>query len=461
MKNRELRLPTIIGLLVVLAGLVAGLFILRNPLRLSLSASGEEIPSEVRISNIADSSFTVSWITSEAATGFVQYGQSGSELDLAVSDSRDQEKGDVGNYYTHYVIVGGLKGGTKYSFKIGSGRSLYDDGGKSYETTTGQGLADTPTADVAYGLVTTEEGEPADGAIVYLQLPGGVPATAMTKESGAWVIPLATIRAEGLTRYVAYDRESTEVDISVQGGNLGTSLATVTTGEDSPVPTITLGKSYDFAADEAEEDETQATESGDLASRFSGEALAPGTNPEGGATLELVTPKSDEEINTQRPQIIGKAPAGVEVSIEIHSSHVVAGKVIAESDGTFNFSVPTNLTPGEHTLTISATVNGVLQQITQSFTVYAQGESGLPAFEATPSATLVPSLTPTSTPLPTITAQPTIVPTITVMPTAEPTIIPEPPTELPTSGSVWPTMLILVFGLGLLTTGGFLVKSAR
>ena len=118
MKKRELRLPTIIGLVVVLAGLGTGLFVLRNPLRLSLSASGEETPSEVSISNVSDSTFTVSWVTSKAVTGFVQYGESSKEFDLAVSDDRDQEKGDVGSYYTHYVTVSGLKGGAKYNFKI-------------------------------------------------------------------------------------------------------------------------------------------------------------------------------------------------------------------------------------------------------------------------------------------------------------------------------------------------------
>jgi len=450
MKKRELRLPTIIGLVVVLAGLGAGLFVLRNPLRLSLSASGEETPSQVSISNVSDSTFAVSWVTSKAVTGFVQYGESGKEPDLAVSDDRDQEKGDVGSYYTHYVTVSGLKGGTKYSFKIGNK-------GEQFETTTGATLENTPTADVAYGLVMSEDGNPADGAIVYVQVPGGEPASALTKPSGAWVIPLATIRAAGLAGYVTYDKEQTEIEISVQGGNLGTSLVTVKTGEDSPVPTIALGKSYDFAADETVVEQDQSTESGDLASKFTGEALAPGTNPE--ETLEILTPKSDEMINTQRPQIIGRAPAGTEVSVEIHSSQVITGKTTTGEDGTFSFSVPTGLAPGEHTVTISATINGVVRQITKSFTVYAQGESSLPAFEATPSATLIPTLVPSATPtlLPTMTAQPTVIPTVTIQPTVAPTATPEPPTELPASGNVWPTILILVFGLGLLASGGVLL----
>ncbi|MBI2008362.1 fibronectin type III domain-containing protein [Candidatus Amesbacteria bacterium] len=451
MKKRELRLPTIIGLLVVLAGLGTGLFGLRNPLRWSLSASGEEAPGEVKMSNVADSSFVVSWVTGKAVAGFVQYGESGKGLDLAVSDDRDQERGDVGSYYTHYVTLSGLKEGTRYSFKIGKDE-------KSYEVTTAQKLERTPMADVAYGLVTTEEGSPADGMIVYVQLPGGELASALTKSSGAWVIPLATIRAEGKENYVAYDKEQTELEISVQGGNLGTSLVTVKTAGDSPVPTIVLGKNYDFAADETGVSENESSGSAELFSRFSGEALAPG-NLAGETTLEVLTPRNDEGINTQRPQIIGRAPAGVEVSIEIHSSHVIVGKVTTGEDGTFSYSVPTSLTPGEHTVTISAMIDGVLKQITKSFTVYAQGESNLPAFEATPSATLVPS--PTTTTVPTPTSSPSVspspTPTSVAQPTIGPTVMPEPPAELPTSGNVWPTALILVLGLGLLASGGLLL----
>lgn len=442
MKKRELRLPTIIGLLVVLAGVGSGLFVLKNPQRLSLSASGEEIPSEVTVSNVADSSFTVSWITGKAVTGFVQYGESGGAMDLVVSDLRDQERGDVNSYYTHYVTLGGLKEGTKYGFKVGKDE-------KTYEVTTGQKLEGAPTADVAYGQVTTEGGDLADGAIVILQIPGGELASAITKSSGAWVIPLATIRAVGLGSYVVYDKEKTEIEISVQGGNLGTSVVTVKTAEDSPVPTIVLGKNYDFATEETEVNEDESSESAELSSKFTGEALAPGVNMPGEAALEVLTPKDEEKINTQRPQIIGRAPVGVEVSIEIHSSQIVKGSAVAGEDGTFNYNVPTVLAPGEHTLTISAVVNGVLEKVTKTFTVYAVGESNLPAFEATPSATLVPTAVPSATPTP--------LPTTTVQPTIAPTAIPEPPTELPTSGSFWPTILILVFGLGLLASGGVLL----
>jgi len=134
---------------------------------------------------------------------------------------------------------------------------------------------------------------------------------------------------------------------------------------------------------------------------------------------------------------------------------VITGRTTAGEDGTFSYSVPTGLTPGEHTITVSATIDGVLRQITKSFTVYAQGESSLPAFEATPSATLIPTLVPSATPtlLPTATIQPTVTPTGTIQPTATP----EPQTELPESGDIWPTVLILVFGLGLLASGGLLL----
>ncbi|TSC85740.1 MAG: hypothetical protein G01um101416_811 [Microgenomates group bacterium Gr01-1014_16] len=456
MKKMELRLPTILGLLVVGVGLGAGLILVKNPLRLQSFASEEEIPAEVKVSNVTDSSFTVSWITGKTVSGFVQYGEGEGSLELVMSDDRDQEKGEVGGYYTHYVTLRGLAENKEYFYKIGSGKELFGDEDKPYEITTGPGLENTPVADVSYGQIVDKENNPVEGAIIYLNLPGSDTASAISKNNGAWVIPVATVRTEDLSSFVTYDKAVTEVEIFAQGGEAGVSNVSTTTANDSPVATIELGKDYERSVN-AEPVPTGAV--ADTGTKFSGESLAPGADSGGGGSLEILTPKQNEKLNTFRPEIVGRAPAGALVEIEINSSSPVVGKVKAGDDGTFNFSVPVDLEPGAHTLTISTTISGVLKKITKSFTVYAQGESNLPAFEATPSATLVPS------PIPSTTLVPTAVPTLTVSPTATPTTMPtttpEPPTELPTVGNVWPTILILVFGLGLLASGGFLLKSVR
>src|SRR3989344_5880560 len=187
MKKAELTIPTILGILVLMAGLISGVYFLRSPLRTLVGASAEETPQEVKIVNTTDISFVVSWITDISTSGFIQYNEAGKNPNLTVSDDRDLEKGSIGNYFTHFVTVRGLKPATKYNFKIGSGSKLYEAG-------TGVTLLNPPPANVAYGQILTSAGDPAEGAIVYLNMVGIDPQATLVKSSGTWAIPISTAR---------------------------------------------------------------------------------------------------------------------------------------------------------------------------------------------------------------------------------------------------------------------------
>lgn len=430
MRRRELTIPTIIGILVTIGGLAAGIFLLREPLRNLVGASAEETPDQVRITNTTDASFVVSWVTAKAISGYIQYGE-GVNTSLVVSDDRDQEKGNIGNYFTHIVTIKGLKPTTKYSFKIGSGRNLYDNTGKLYENTTGVTIRNQPPADVAYGQVIGSGGDPADGAIVYLALPGVVTQAALVKSSGSWVIPLATARTTDLTSFAAYDKEKTRVEIFVQGGPLGTSSVIALTNNVQPLPEVTLGKTYDLTAQAGS---TTTTPEASISSRFKNEALAPATKTS--EELVLVSPKANETVNTQKPEIIGVAPAGTKITVTIHSSTVITQTVTANTNGQWSYTVPQNLSPGEHTVTITAIINGVKKTVQKTFVVEAAGNSNAPAFSSTPSAILKP----TPTPIP----SPTVIPRVAYPSTTSGT---------PQTGNLTPTLILLILGIGLVSAG--------
>ena len=75
MKKRELTIPTILGIITAIGGLVAGIILLNKPLRSLVGAAAEEAPSQIKMTNITDSSFVVSWITTKSTSGYVQYGE--------------------------------------------------------------------------------------------------------------------------------------------------------------------------------------------------------------------------------------------------------------------------------------------------------------------------------------------------------------------------------------------------
>ena len=389
---------------------------MNKPLRGLVGASPEETPKEVKITNISDTSFVVSWVTDKSTSGYVQYNGG-----LVVSDDRDQERGEIGNYFTHLVTIKALKAETGYSFKIGSGKSLYDNSGKLYQITTATAVSKVPVADVAYGQVVTASGDPVEGAIVYLSLPGAVSQAALTKSSGSWVIPMAVARSADLTGYAAYDREKEKIEITVQAGALGTSVVNTTTGTTKPVANITLG--------ENRSGETPAP-TPVAGSKFSPGALATDT----GETLVILTPKSGEKVNSQKPEIMGKAPAGSKVTIKVESSKLFTETLTASENGDWTYGVPEDLEPGEHTITVTSIIDGVTKTIKKSFVVEAAGVSNAPARVATPSATLKPTPKPT----------PTIAPRVAY---------PSTESGTPTSGNLTPTLILLILGAGLVLAG--------
>lgn len=471
--KKELRIKTMLGLLVAVGGLLSGIWLIQGQLNQATMAAAEEAPQEVKLSNISESSFTVTWDTNKVTTGYIQYGESGKDLDLVVADDRDLSKGTIGNYSTHMVTVKGLRPETAYSFRLGSGKNLYDLKGLPYKISTGPKLNDVPPADVAYGQAYTQSDGPANGAVVLLQLPGSSLLSAMVKPTGSWVIPISSARTADLKGYAKYDQSTSRIEITVDGGLNGVSKVVLTANNDAPVPTdIVLGNDYNFLG--ATSSET-ATDSG--ASKF---AVAPTPMI---VDMQLISPRNGEQVNSARPEIIGEAPPGTKVTVEVHSETPISGSVQVDDSGKFSFSTPDDLEPGEHTVTITGLISGVKKTITRSFTVYAAGESNMPAFSATPSATLAVTVTPTKkvTPTPTVKPSPTLKPTATVKPSptvkpatttsVSPTVKPTAtikPTKTPTptvkvtaatdsgivkSGSTDATWLMLLAGMAMVTVG--------
>lgn len=428
MKKREVTIPTLVGLLVTAAGLVTGLWLVKSRTGSNIKADAGEAPKEVRISNVTDSGFTVSWITDKAATGFVQHAEGNGGTEAVTSDDRDQQKAAIESYFTHYVSIKAVKPETTYKFKIGSGSKLYDLEGQPYQVATAKKLNSMPAADVAYGQANTKNGEPAEGAIVYLQLPDTVLQSALVKTSGSWVAPLATARTTELDEYAKYDLKNEILEIDIQGGPLGTTSLVTKTGSDSPVPNLVLGETYE-------------------------------TTPKASEGLVVLTPQQGEKVNSKRPEIIGTAPAGSSVTIEVHSSQAINGTATADSNGNFSYSVPVDLAPGEHSVTISTAINGITQSITKSFTVYAAGESLVPAFSATPSGQISPTTKPTAAPTAKM-ASPT--PTTKALPIPTTIVTPEPTpvTELESSGDAGFTIATLAMAGMLIITGSWWYRRA-
>lgn len=452
--KKEVKIPTILGLIVVILGMVGGIFFIRNGLNLFSQAEEEITPKQIRITNITENAFSVSWITDKKTEGYILYGENKDVLIIA-NDDRDQLSGGKGNFSTHHVTARGLRPNTVYFFKIASGGKNFDNNGNFYQVKTGSPLSNPPPNDIVYGTILKSDGSPAEGVIVYLSLANASPLSALTRSSGTWAIPLNLSRTNDLSSWLNYDKEASVLEIFVQGGIEGTANGTTTTKNDSPVPPITLGKNFDFR--EALPSPVPTNPSGDF-SRFEIEETASPSYE-----LKIINPGENDKISTSTPEIFGVGPPGEKLNIIIESPETFSGEVLINQDGSWRWTPPGNLSPGEHKITVTLSDG---RTITRYFTVLAAGDTELPSFTSSPSASLSP--TPTFTPTPTPTPTPFLTPTPTITPTPTPilsltpsvtstpvsrTSLPSTESGIPVSGVLTPTFLFLIIGIGLIIFG--------
>jgi len=163
-----------------------------------------------------------------------------------------------------------------------------------------------------------------------------------------------------------------------------------------------------------------------------------------------------EVVTSDKPQFFGNGPTGEKITITVHSDTEVSGTTTVTAGGSWNWSPPTNLSEGAHSVTISwIDALGITRTLTRNFVVQA-GE--LPSFVASGSAT--PTVTPkvTNTPSPTVTPKvtTTITPSATPIKTASAT-----PVALPKSGSLTPTILMLMMSIVVITFSFYVWKESK
>lgn len=231
--KKQHTIPTIIGVLFLLVGVGVGVFLVSTRIRFIPSASSEEVPRDVRITNVTDRSFTVSWITSKRISGYVLYGDKKS-LGFTAGDSV------LGN--THWVKVENTEAAKTYYFKIGLGTE------ELYEVKTAPLERKTMAADLVYGKVVKSAGIAKAGnevgrAIVYVSFPAANALSTLSDSEGRWVIDLAKIRTQsGLP--VNYNKQ-TSLEILVQTAT-AVSSAKISVAGARPVPDMALGQNYSF-----------------------------------------------------------------------------------------------------------------------------------------------------------------------------------------------------------------------
>jgi hypothetical protein len=416
--KKNLKLPTILGVLILLSGLVAGVYMINSKQIFKLGAQVEASPKDVRIGNITDNSVTVTWTTDIESKGFIKWNKTSGNLSkVALEENSNPEK-------VHLVNILGIDKGSDVFFNINSNGDDYLNNNIPWQTSTLKQAGTSSSSLIATGVILTQDGNTPANAIVHLLI-NGITLSTITSPEGSWVIPIST--------YIESISETTAIEMNVNAGTKGVAQAVIYPTAIKTTPIILLGKTYDFRTitDGSEgslpESKLSVPESVEVSSRFE---ITRDVNQPSQNIVTLESVDEGEIITTIDPEFFGKGPVqtNIEVSIE---SELQTATISTDKNGVWNWSPPENLEPGEHTVTLKWNdSNGVIRTLTRKFLVSA---SEGPAFESTPSATTVASSTPLASTTPRATS--------TSITTAPPT---------PETGSLIPTFGLFLVGIGIL-----------
>lgn len=444
------KIPTILALLLLVS---IGIWIWiwqRNSVGVT---SNEIVPQSVKITNIADNKFSVSWTTQAPTVGYVEYGSVGEKLDKQKGDDRGESYAGL----THHITVTDLQPATNYAFRILSGEKSqrFDNNGSVYTAQTGVTISSVPAARSLYGSVSGAS----EDTIVYIALPDAQPASITLNSSGTYSVPLSTIRNGDLTQFVSYDPAATIVALTLDNG-VAKSEVNVSTTNITPVPTIAMGQNADYRAAPGQEEpvvsqiaqvEPQTTTTEPVATVEPSPTMAaqpveifnvePLANPD----INAVTPGSytltnpaveGEVLSTTKPEFRGTGAANASITIAISGQKAVTDTAIVSAGGTWSWTPAIALSLGKQKITVSyKDKDGKAQTIVRNFSVTAATTTSEPAFVSTPSAS-----------------------TTTSIATASPrTNIPATDSGVPVTGVMTPMLLTGALGFAIMVVGALLL----
>ncbi|KKS96173.1 MAG: hypothetical protein UV71_C0001G0047 [Microgenomates group bacterium GW2011_GWC1_43_13] len=453
------KIPTIIGIIILLIGTFAGVYFLRMTQVFRIGAGGAVAPKDIRTGNLSDTSATISWVTEAATTAFINWGKTQDSLGEIENESDSNQK-----FFTHSITLTGLRPSTTYYYKINSEGDAFDNDGIPWQITTGDAIAIAQNSNPISGSVITAAGQPSKRALVYVSVNGYLLST-LTSDAGNFVLQLGSARTSDLKQIAQIDQAKTLLSVSVRAESGETSSAQIFPQSANPIPPLVLGQVQDYRSLAPIADGKNPSVDLNLPAGASEESKFNITAPSGSPKPTSVILESIDEgeiVTSNEPQFFGKGPSGETITITIHSEQVTSQVIKIPQNGSWSYSPSVPLSEGPHSITISwLDASGITRTLTRNFVVQA-GE--VPAFVASQSATPSPTPSPSSTPTPKASSSPTPSPTFkpTATPSGTPRVTPSAtPESLPVSGNLTPTLLLSIMGLVIIAFSFFVWRMSE
>lgn len=400
MKNH--RIPTILGTLLLLVVLATGVWLSLQTTNTQSGASGDCSPSGIQVTNLTNKSADISFTTSATCA---------SSLNVDSQTIQNFKSSST----THYFRVNNLSASTQYQYFIISNGQEHRQVSYVFKTAP-LPSGSLPTANLAWGKVVLASGSPSPNSIVYLNISGALPLSALTDSNGQWHILLSNSFTEDKTSLFTPPTTGVE-DIYVYSPDGQLTQLENNIASNDPVPNIIVGQGQSNLGQ------------GPISTQVPAKAVATSTPIIISTKLKISSPAEGESITALKPDIFGTGKGNSTVNLGVDTA--TTGTTVSKTDGTWNWSPTANLSLGKHILTVTLG-NEILQR---NFTIITPSSSTSPlSFSSTPSATVAPVLTSTPT------SMPTTIPTIR-------TSKPSTKSGVPVTGTTSPLYFLLLSSL--------------
>ncbi len=248
----RLRIPTLLGLSILMLGIAAGVYLVAREQNFYIKASPTLIPQNLNITNIDDSQVAITWQTSAATPVFVTYAVASANPNPIETGKQtatfgnqqtalDDRDTNVPNpRITHYVTLKNLLPKTTYQYKIISGKFSSDIS----KFTTAAPASSQNGFNPVIGSVF-DGNKPLDDAVAYLAISKAVTQSAVIKNMGNFVIPLSSIKKSDLSDNFPLE-EGTIAKITIISDKGESSALFKVESSAKPLPPLHLGQNLDL-----------------------------------------------------------------------------------------------------------------------------------------------------------------------------------------------------------------------
>jgi len=401
---KDKRIPTILGTFFLLILLTFGVWLSLQKTNTVSKASGECTPIGTQITNLTDKSADISFFTSAlCSTSLIIDGKTVSNYKSKLS--------------IHYFRIDNLLANTQYQYYIISDGQEYKQIDFTFKTALKPTSQISPS-NLAWGRIINSNSDPSPDTIVYINIPGAWPLSALTDANGQWHISLSNSFTEDKSGPFVPSSSGSE-DILVYSPQGQLTQVENDLSKNDPVPDIIIGQGF-ASGFESSIDSNIIIPTNPV--------IVPTTGSVGiGGLLSIKSPAEGESITALKPDIFGSGKSNSTVNLSIDTE--IIGQTTTKSDGSWNWSPTDNLKLGKHILTV--TLGTELLQ--RNFTVVSPSSANSDlSFSATPSATIVPTIIPTN--IPTVRSSK-----------------PSTNTKIPVTGTTFPLYLLLLSSLFTIT----------